>query len=1201
MLLAVTRFELRYHLRRPVTWIYFGVVFLLAFAFISTDAVQIAGTTAQVHENSPATLNWSVMILTIVGTVITSAIAGTAILRDFELKAHELLFTTPIPKSAYVGGRFLGAVLVTLVAFAGAPLGLLVGAAMPWIDPSDLGPVSLAAHVWPYLIYTVPNTILACALFFAVGVLTRSLFAVYVQGMALFIGYNVAMSFIGQLESETLGALVDPFGIGATTLVTRDWTIAEKNSLLVSFEGLLLDNRLLWLAIAGLIFAGAYRAFGMDALGFAGRRRRKAKRRLETAHAEPPVQILPTIALPTAPRRWDGAARLGQLLAMTWLHFRATARSVLFLAICAIGMIFMITIALNADALYGTRTYPVTYQVAEVVTGTFTLFFFILTTLYTGELVWRERGLRCDQIHDALPVPSGLAYVAKILALLGLDVVLLLVLMATGIMIQAGKGFFLFEPMVYLGHLFGLTFPWLVLITLLSFAVHAIVGSKFIGHVVVLLVWIAQVTLGLLDFDHLLWGYGKAPEVSYSQLNGFGPNVGAFVTLTATWFALGLTLSVVALLLLQRGTEGPLRARLRAARARLDRGYLAFGTASFVAFLGLAGYVVYNTNVLHTYRAGDTQEALRAAYEREYRPTKDTPQPRIVGVQVDVDLFPERGHYNARGTLALENRTDEPVELVYVNMSEVIDVDVLEFDRPATLERLDERFALRTYRFAEPLPPGAKAELRFEVAYRKEGFGNGGRSTAIVDNGSFVHSTDFLPQFGYQEGIELSADDKRREQGLAPKERMAPIDDMKARMNTYIVNDSDWIDFESTVSTVPDQVAIAPGYLQREWEEGGRRYFHYKMDAKILNFFSYLSARYEIKRDRWNDVAIEIYYDPAHPYNVDRMIDAVKKSLDYYTTHFSPYQHRQVRILEFPRYASYAQAFPNTVPYSESIGFIARIADPDEDLDYPFYVTAHEVAHQWWAHQVIGGDVQGATVLTESLSQYSALMVMEKEYGAAQMHKFLEYELRRYLQGRSGETKKEMPLALNENQPYIHYNKASLVFYALKDYVGEDVINQALARLLREHAFEGPPFATSRDLVKILRELTPPDLHYLIDDSFESIVLYDNKVKEAAVTPQEGGRFAVKMVLQVRKLRATELGDQSEAAMDDLVDVGVFAPPGPGEGTLGKPLFLEKRRLKGPEETIEVVVDAAPSHVGVDPYHKLIDRQIKDNVKAVGP
>jgi aminopeptidase N len=66
-------------------------------------------------------------------------------------------------------------------------------------------------------------------------------------------------------------------------------------------------------------------------------------------------------------------------------------------------------------------------------------------------------------------------------------------------------------------------------------------------------------------------------------------------------------------------------------------------------------------------------------------------------------------------------------------------------------------------------------------------------------------------------------------------------------------------------------------------------------------------------------------------------------------------------------------------------------------------VTAHEIAHQWWAHEVIGANQQGSTMIVESLSQYSALMVMEKEYGAQQMRRFLKYELDRYLAGRGAE------------------------------------------------------------------------------------------------------------------------------------------------------------------------------------------------------
>ena len=154
----------------------------------------------------------------------------------------------------------------------------------------------------------------------------------------------------------------------------------------------------------------------------------------------------------------------------------------------------------------------------------------------------------------------------------------------------------------------------------------------------------------------------------------------------------------------------------------------------------------------------------------------------------------------------------------------------------------------------------------------------------------------------------------------------------------------------------------------------------------------------------------------------------MKKSLDYYVANFGPYYHKQVRIIEFPRYASFAQAFPGTMPYSESIGFIAKIED-EEDIDMVFYVVAHEMAHQYWAHQVVGAEMQGATMLSETFAQYSALMVMEKEYGRDAMKKFLKYEMDDYLRDRGSERLKELPLMKVENQGYVHYNKGSLVMY----------------------------------------------------------------------------------------------------------------------------------------------------------------------------
>src|SRR5262249_30196412 len=156
-------------------------------------------------------------------------------------------------------------------------------------------------------------------------------------------------------------------------------------------------------------------------------------------------------------------------------------------------------------------------------------------------------------------------------------------------------------------------------------------------------------------------------------------------------------------------------------------------------------------------------------------------------------------------------------------------------------------------------------------------FVNNGSSTKIVANGTFFDSYDFFPHVGYVNRAELDDPVERRRRDLPPVQRFPKIDDATAHGNTYASEEADWVNFAATVSTSPDQIAVAAGYLKREWTENGRRYFRYEMDSPIFDFFAFLSARYAVKHDRWRDVDIEVLYHPAHPYNVDRMIEATKK------------------------------------------------------------------------------------------------------------------------------------------------------------------------------------------------------------------------------------------------------------------------------------------------------------------------------------
>jgi hypothetical protein len=675
-------------------------------------------------------------------------------------------------------------------------------------------------------------------------------------------------------------------------------------------------------------------------------------------------------------------------------------------------------------------------------------------------------------------------------------------------------------------------------------------------------------------------------------MNGFGHFLAPIFWFNAYWVAFALLLSLVAYLFSVRGLAIEWRWRSVQARERFSSPQRWTAICAGVAFLAVGAFIFYNTNILNPYRTQKKQQLLRVTYETNYKKYLGTPQPRITAVKFAADLYPEQRRVHITGHYDIANKNSAPVDTILMTLPEDWTMRSFRFVPTAKLQSEDRTVQVAVFRMDQPLAPGAAASLDFDLTYAPHGFGNGEAPTFVVSNGSFMNS-GMLPHFGYDSRGELSDDNERRKFGLTPKPRMADLHDASGRQNTYISNDSDWVDFDAVVSTSPDQIAIAPGELVREWKQDGRSYFEYRTQGKILDFSSVLSARYRVLRDRWKDVDLGIYYHPGHEYDLDRMMKGMKAALEYCTSNFSPYQNKTARILEFPRYASFAQSFPASIPYSEAIGFIARV-DPmsEEDINYPFYITAHEIAHQWWAHQVIGADVQGATMMSESLAQYTALMVMKHEVGPEQMRRFLKYEMDRYLIGRSTERKKELPLIRNENQGYIHYQKASVVFYALQDYAGEDNVNRALREYLQSVAYQNPPYTISTELLDRLRKIVPDKYAYIIDDMFESITLYENRAVSATWQQAPGGKYEVKLKVAARKLRAGELGDEKEVPLADWIDIGVLDAD-------GKALYMEKHKIERTEAEFTIMVDRQPAKAGIDPWNKLVDRKPDDNLIAV--
>ena len=168
--------------------------------------------------------------------------------------------------------------------------------------------------------------------------------------------------------------------------------------------------------------------------------------------------------------------------------------------------------------------------------------------------------------------------------------------------------------------------------------------------------------------------------------------------------------------------------------------------------------------------------------------------------------------------------------------------------------------------------------------------------------------------------------------------------------------------------------------------------------------------------------------------------------------------------------------------------------------------------------------------------------------------------------------------------------------YALQDYIGEDSINVALQRFLDDWAFREGLYPTTEDLIGYLRDVTPDSLQYLITDMWETITLYENRVKEASYQKKSENEYLVKLDLSTIKYRADSLGNETPISFEDWIDVGVYGETESGKDTL---LYLEKHLFNQEETQLEIRVAQEPTKAGVDPIFKQIDRNTGDNVKTV--
>src|SRR3984957_8218288 len=997
-------FELQLRRKSISTYVYFLLWFFFSFLCVASESFGPIGSgNGKVLLNGPfaATLNY--VFISLFGVIVIAAIFGTSILRDFQRDTSQMLFTKPISKVAYLGGRWAGSLVTTVFAFSGCIFGEFLGTLAPWADHSRIGPNHFWWYVQPFLSITVVQIFVLGSLFFAVAALTRKIFVVYVQGAALFMIYLILLTifFASRSLEHFWSGIVDPVGFILVNDITRYWTVVEQNSQLLSWSphvalGLFLYNRLLWIGVGFVSLGTVWALFPMsvEALTARSQGRRAAKAKLQDLTEAAPVRSLVSARLPRIHQIFNSSTTFAQYISLSRLRMRNIFRDIPFWAIVALLLAFGINNGHFAGRVADQNVWPVTYLMVQAVEGSAELFLFIVATLYAAELLWREHDTHFDGIHDALPMRESIDWLSRLTAVVVVELFLLAVAMLVGIFMQTIAGYYHYEVLQYLKELYVVTFPQVLTFVLLALFVQTVVSNKFVGHAIVIGLFVLLPILFNFGWENTLYLPGAVPTFIYSDMNGYGHFVPALFWSIAYWSAIFALLGVLSIAYTRRGAEDSLGARTRLALRRAP-GLIPAAAFFLLAAAGCGVWYYYNAHILNEYLTAKDRRDIQAGYERDFKKYELSPQPKITAVDATVNIYPERRSFDGTGRFTLQNKSTQPISQIHIT-DEQQSVSQVQFDRPFHLVSRAPRDLYSIYALDRPLEPGEVLTLTFSVGHASRGFRDGNEAPEFAYNGTFFDA-GYFPQLGYDQGFEVDDPRRRREENLPMLEEMVPRGEpVHSRIDLFTTN-SDWITYHTVVSTSGDQQAIAPGYLVKSWQRDGRHFYEYSMGSThIQDFFAYLSGRYATRTEIYSGphgpVHLEVFYDPAHTFDIDDMLASSRAGLDYYQAHYSPYQFTQYRIMEFPRYRSFAQSFPNTVPFSEGLGFIERM-EHNDDMDLTYFVTAHELGHQWWGPQLVGARWRGSNMMSETLAQYSAYMVMQQRYGKDYMHKVLRHFL----------------------------------------------------------------------------------------------------------------------------------------------------------------------------------------------------------------
>jgi len=1105
-ILEVFRLDFRHHLTRPLFWILLAILALMAFG-LSTGNLHISSGDSDVGgQKAWITSDFSnariLALMTALFFCFFVAVgAGMVAIRDEETKVGELLHSSSLRPGEYVWGKFLAIAGTFLFALV-LQLGFHAFSNHVLTDAESaeyVGPFRIASYLRPALFFAVPTIVFFAGTTFAIGEWTRRPIPVFFLPVAsvltgAFFLWSWSPSWLDPRINRVL-MLIDPSGF---RWLTETWLKVDRGVEFYNHTPVPLDSGFVASRL-GLVLIGLL-AVWMSQIHLTatlrGRRvrasDRKADRPAAGLHGHPREEAGPLAELGMKTRKPGFVRAALEVARVEARELRASAGLYLFVPLILLQTIGTATIELGP---FDTPILHTSGLLAKQSMNTLTLLVSLLLLFYTTESLERERARSLSPIHSATPVPTISILLGKALANSFVGVVILLAAFLANVIVLLVQGQVALELRPFLLIWGLLLLPTFVLWTTFLTAAYSITGNRFATY---------GIGLGVL----ILTGYGQTRDwitwvdnwnlwsvVQWSDLGTFE------LLREELWLNRLLALALSATFLAFSVRFFPRRsADASGILARLEPRKLLGSTIRFSPWL-LAPIVLVvwlDRSVENGFQGDAAKKRAKDYWAKNVRTWIDAPTPSITDVDVELDLAPSRRWFKTSGTYTLLN--DRKIPLKQIPVTRGFHWEHCEWTIDGEKFEPDDRAGLCVFTPEAPIAPGASLKLGFrhEGVFPKGATRNGGgASEFILPSGVVLTSfgPGIFPTIGFMEGVGVDEDND--------SDAKVYSDDFYEGITESSFGSNLPCTTRVRVRAPQEYTINSVGTLVTDEVADGVRTVVWESDHPV-NFFNVVAGRWAVRKGE----GTAIYYHPAHTYNIDEMIGCLDAARRWYSEWFRPYPWKELKLSQFPGLASYAQGFPTNITFSESIGFLTK-SDPRAEA--AFLVTAHEAAHQWWGNILSPGKGPGGDILSEGMSHFSTILLMEQMKGLRGRIEFCKKIESQY--GDRRQVDSEKPLVQidgsREGDETVTYDKGGWVFWMLLNRMGRDQDLAGLRTFIRKYE-NGPDHPVLQDFVATMRELALDKESYgeFVEQWFFEVVVPEYRLEDAAKTRVVGLRAA---------------------------------------------------------------------------------------------